>query len=138
MAVDSVSGVLNQSSIDYLNSIKTETEKAKNNQTLGKDDFLKILITQLTHQDPMEPLNDKESIAQMAQFSSLEQMQNLNATLTSNAQTTEDIKTLIAAMNESLSKLPTSITESSTKGESLQNEILQELKGIKELLAGNY
>lgn len=46
---------------------------------LGKDDFLHLLIAQLTHQDPTAPMQDTQFIAQMAQFSSLEQMANMSA-----------------------------------------------------------
>ncbi len=48
---------------------------------LDRDAFLKLLITQLRNQDPLSPMEDKEFIAQLAQFSSLEQMQAVNRNL---------------------------------------------------------
>ncbi len=52
-------------------------------KALGKDEFLKLLTIQLENQDPLEPVNSKEMLAQLAQFSSLEQLENINANLES-------------------------------------------------------
>lgn len=46
-------------------------------QVLGQEDFLKLLTVQMTKQDPLKPMEDTAFIAQMAQFSSLEQMNSL-------------------------------------------------------------
>ncbi len=54
-----------------------QTQQTGSMQSLGKDDFLQLLVTKLQHQDPLEPMDDEDFIAQLAQFSSLEQMNNI-------------------------------------------------------------
>jgi flagellar basal-body rod modification protein FlgD len=51
------------------------------NSKLEKDDFLNLLVTQLRYQNPLEPLKDSDFVAQLAQFSSLEQLENINSSL---------------------------------------------------------
>ena len=65
-----------QLEVDRFNKQNTVNGR-KASQELGKDDFLKLLITQLSHQDPTNPMDNTALIAQMAQFSSLEQMNNM-------------------------------------------------------------
>ena len=66
-----------QNAVDSFNKTLTVNGRRSSNE-LGKDDFLKILIAQLSNQDPTSPLENTEFIAQMAQFSSLEKMTNMS------------------------------------------------------------
>ena len=62
--------------------------------TLGKDDFLKLFVAQLQHQDPMNPMQDSDMMGQMASFSTLEQITNMasaNQTIASSLTSTSAI-----------------------------------------------
>lgn len=60
------------------NNANPSTTVTNTKNGLGKDDFLKLLMTQMENQDPTKPMDDTATIAQLAQFSSLEQMHNIN------------------------------------------------------------
>jgi len=61
-------------------SAAAQSQSASPRTELGKDDFLKLLIVQLKMQDPLQPLQDREFIVQLAQFRILEQLDQLNRT----------------------------------------------------------
>lgn len=69
--------------------------------TLGKDDFLKLMLTQMKSQDPLNPMESTEFAAQLAQFSSLEQLLNLNdqmkTSIDANFYFTQSINNTLAA-----------------------------------------
>jgi flagellar basal-body rod modification protein FlgD len=76
-----ISGISGVSDYVDAGASTNTTDTAKG--TLGKDDFLKLLLAQLTHQDPLNPADAAEFSSQLAQFSSLEQLNNINDNLTS-------------------------------------------------------
>lgn len=61
---------------------KTSTTNESSSNSLGKDAFLQLLVTQMKYQDPLNPSSDTEFVAQLATFSQLEQLQNLGTTMT--------------------------------------------------------
>lgn len=85
---------------NYLSSIQNQntTNSSSGSNTLGKDDFLKLLMTQLENQDPTDPMSDTDYISQMANFSSLEQMTNMSTSLDNFIQNQEQNQFLQASM----------------------------------------
>ena len=72
MASNPVNGVFG-----YATPTTTSSSSAQSTNGMGKDTFMKLLVAQMANQNPMEPTDDKEMIAQMTQFSTLEQITNM-------------------------------------------------------------
>ncbi|WP_338064311.1 flagellar hook assembly protein FlgD [Treponema parvum] len=96
-------------------------------QQLGKDDFLKLLLTQLSHQDPTNPMDNNEFIAQMAQFSSLEQINNMSnsfAKLASMLSSSDAVNTIGKTVEINTGDTTIQgIVEGATRGENPQVQI---------------
>jgi Flagellar hook capping protein len=80
-----INSVTNNNSTTGTNGSSGSTSSSSaltSNSAMGKDDFMKLMIAQLQNQDPLNPADGTEFAAQLAQFSSLEQLQNLNTSMT--------------------------------------------------------
>ena len=62
---------------DFIGYTPSTTRTSTEANALGKDTFMKLLVAQMRQQNPLEPTDDKEMIAQMTQFSTLEQITNM-------------------------------------------------------------
>ncbi|MDQ0175818.1 flagellar hook assembly protein FlgD [Bacillus chungangensis] len=82
--------------------IFSPVQRVPKGDNLGKDDFMKILMAQLANQDPLNPMEDRDFIAQLAQFSTLEQMMNMARSFEKLAQTQE--QSTLMAYNQFIGK----------------------------------
>jgi flagellar basal-body rod modification protein FlgD len=87
---------MDATSIKSLSSPTAGTQAAQSgkNSELGKDQFLKLFVAQLQHQDPMNPMQDQDFMGQMASFSTLEQVTNMasaNEAMASNLQLSQSV-----------------------------------------------
>jgi flagellar basal-body rod modification protein FlgD len=101
-------------------------------QNLGKEDFLQLLLKQLSYQDPLSPMEDKEFIAQMAQFSSLEQIKSMADGFTSLSNTLSRDFSRIAEMisgTEAASALGKNVEVDTGDGKTIQGVVSAVTKG---------
>jgi flagellar basal-body rod modification protein FlgD len=115
-----------QLAVDEVNK-KLVVNGRKASQELGKDDFLKLLLTQLSHQDPTSPMDNNEFIAQMAQFSSLEQINNMSQSFAKMANlinSDQAVNTIGRMVEVNLGDTTTrGVVEGATRGEHPQVQI---------------
>ena len=91
------------------------TKAKADKNILGKDDFLKLMVAQMKNQDPMNPADDKDNIAQMAQFSSLEQITNL-------ANATQELATRLS-LTQNVGLLGHTVTYTGTDGQAVSGTV---------------
>ena len=95
-------------SVESVGTVLSTQEQQVQQASLGQDDLFEILLTQLTYQDPLKPLDNQEFIAQLAQFTSLEQAQQTNDNI-------ESLLTMQTA-NQSLSLLGDTVQVQTEQG----------------------
>jgi flagellar hook assembly protein FlgD len=125
-----ITGSFSEAQLDYLESIKNDQENQKliKNQEMGQDSFLKLLMAEMQNQDPMNPMDSKDTVAQMAQFSTVEQLTKVSESVKKG---NEEAKESVLKIENALAKLNNNFVD----GDTLQTGQLDEInKNQKELL----
>ena len=111
-------GAASNSTLDSLSLSKRAGETGAKNDELGQDAFLQLLVTQLSNQDPLSPSENGDFIAQLAQFSSVEGITNLNTSVSDMAGSLKSSQALQASALVGRSvRLPTESTQLSPQGD---------------------
>ncbi len=126
-----------QKKLDQIDA-KNKTDELKKNQEMGREQFLKVLMTQLSHQNPLSPLEDKDFIAQMAQFTSVESMQAMVEGLDDVKKEVSSIKASIAEKENDDKTKKTDEADKAEKTELSEREkLVEEANKLMEILNEN-
>lgn len=128
----SMVGRFTQDQIDRLDQISKDEDNTKKleSQDIDKDAFLKLFMTQLQYQDPLSPMDNKDFIAQMAQFSSVEQLTNIATSSSASLNNDETISAQIEAMNKNIIELINKIDGTTTETETEAGEDGEETEAV--------
>lgn len=99
--------------MDAIGSVLSNSQAAVTNSTLNQEDFIKLFLTQLNFQDPMEPVDNREFLAQIAQFSALEQARQTGESI-SDIVTLNSTSQSVSLLNKYVEVLTVSGTASGT------------------------
>lgn len=123
----------------------TQEEVVKDGSKMDKDAFLQLLVAQMKYQDPMEPTDNTQYVAQLAQFSSLEAMNNMGDTINLQSATSLVGKVVtVATMNDTtgvvteLTGTVDSVTRSGTKVYLMVDGSQYEMDDVKEVMDDEY
>ncbi|MDM8534625.1 flagellar hook capping FlgD N-terminal domain-containing protein [Clostridiaceae bacterium HSG29] len=117
-----IQGSFSQANLDYLDSIKNDESNNKliKEQEMGQDAFLKLLMAEMQYQDPLDPMDNKDTIAQMAQFTSVEQLGKINNSIETSS---EESKLSLMELQNSIADLNKNLVGSGSVNEDKLDEI---------------
>ena len=139
-----ISGAFSQANLDYLDSIKNDdtNNKLLEEQTLGQDAFLKLLMAEMENQDPLSPMDSKDTIAQLAQFTSVEQLGKINTTIEKSNEESRldlmDVKNAISDLNSSFTSGGNSNEEKLDEINENQTKLLNEMIKLNNSLSAYF
>jgi flagellar basal-body rod modification protein FlgD len=119
--------------VTSIDNTKTVTKMADENNALGKDDFLKLLIAQLSAQDPLDPMGAQDFSAQLAQFSGLEQMTNVNTNLEilQKLQTTSQNTSSLSLIGKTVESYGNAFSHSANASETLSYSLAGDAMSVR-------
>jgi flagellar basal-body rod modification protein FlgD len=118
--------------LDAVSARESTTTISQGNGTMGKDDFLTLLVAQLQAQDPLNPMDGTQFTAQLAQFTSLEQLQNINTNLEGidNSQNIQTNSGAVGFIGKTVTALGDQMTVSEGQGADIHFDLPQDAAAV--------